>query len=98
MNQLQKEEYMYRAIELAKKGIHSCKPNPRVGCVIVKNDIVIGDPVFVPDHRTHKQMDGFACKNEQENPLYSLPWARMFIRLVSSPAMGARTPSHTLFG
>ena len=43
MNQLQKEEYMQRAIELAKNGIHSCKPNPRVGCVIVKNDIVIGE-------------------------------------------------------
>ena len=43
MNQLQKEEYMQRAIELAKKGIHSCKPNHRVGCVIVKNDVVIGE-------------------------------------------------------
>ena len=42
MNQLQKEEYMRTAIELAKNGIHSCKPNPRVGCLIVKNDTVIG--------------------------------------------------------
>lgn len=61
------------------------------------NDIVIGDPVFVPDHRTHKQMDGFACKNEQENPMYSIPWAQMFIRVVSTPAIGAVKHAVNLF-
>lgn len=35
--------YMARAIELAKKGLYTTHPNPRVGCVIVKNDQVIGE-------------------------------------------------------
>jgi len=61
------------------------------------NDIVIGEPVFVPNHRTHKQMDGFACKNEQENPMYSIPWAQMFIRVVSTPAIGAVKHGVNLF-
>ncbi len=61
------------------------------------NDIVIEEPVFVPDHRTHKQMDGFACLNEQENPMYSIPWAQMFIRVVSTPAIGAVKHAINLF-
>ena len=43
MNQTQQKEYMQRSIELAENGIHSCKPNPRVGCVIVKDEKVIGE-------------------------------------------------------
>ena len=43
MNQLQQKEHMYRCIELAKNGIHTCKPNPRVGCVIVKDEKIIGE-------------------------------------------------------
>ena len=61
------------------------------------NDIVIDSPVFVPDHRTHKQMDGFACKNDQENPMYSIPWAQMFTRVVSTPAIGAVKHAIDLF-
>lgn len=36
------EEYMKIAIELAKKGIGYTNPNPQVGCVIVKNNKIIG--------------------------------------------------------
>lgn len=36
-------DYMQRAIELAKKGAGFVNPNPMVGCVIVKNDIIIGE-------------------------------------------------------
>ena len=53
------------------------------------NDILIDAPVFVPEHRTHRQMDGFNCVHSQENPLYGIPWAQMFIRVVSNPAIGA---------
>ena len=66
MNQLKKEEYMQRAIELAKKGIHSCKPNPRVGCVIVKNDIVIGEGWHKKTGGDHAEI--MALKNCEENP------------------------------
>lgn len=61
------------------------------------NDIVIDKPVFVPDYRTHKQMDGFACKNEQSNTMYNLPWAQAFIRVVSTPAIGAAKHALKLF-
>ncbi|MCP4905935.1 MAG: flavin-dependent monooxygenase [bacterium] len=61
------------------------------------NDIVIEEPVFVPHYRTHKQMDGFNCLNDQENPLYNLPWAQAFARVVSTPAIGAVKHALRLF-
>ncbi len=54
-------------------------------------DIVV-DRVFVPEHRTHRSADGFACANpgqkENDGPLYRLPWAQLFIRSVSTSAFG----------
>ncbi len=56
------------------------------------NDILVEDQ-FVPDYRTHKQVDGFTGNNpgitEDSAPLYRLPWAQTFIRVVSTPAIGA---------
>jgi diaminohydroxyphosphoribosylaminopyrimidine deaminase/5-amino-6-(5-phosphoribosylamino)uracil reductase len=36
-------KYMARAIQLAQRGLYTTDPNPRVGCVLVKNDQVIGE-------------------------------------------------------
>ena len=56
------------------------------------NDIVVDD-VFVPDYRTHKQSDGFEGTNpgvtEDSAVLYRMPWAQLFVRVVSTPAIGA---------
>ena len=38
-------EFMARAIELAKKGKLTVQPNPMVGCVIVKNNKIIGEEI-----------------------------------------------------
>jgi len=61
------------------------------------NDIVIDTPVLVPHYRTHKQMDGFNCVNKQSNPMYSLPWAQTFVRVVCSAAIGATRHALKLF-
>ena len=64
------------------------------------NDIVVED-AFVPDYRTHKQSDGFAGTNpgvdESSAPLYHLPWAQLFIRVVSTPAIGAARDALALY-
>lgn len=36
------KQYMSLALEIAKKGVGQVNPNPLVGCVIVKNDKIIG--------------------------------------------------------
>lgn len=55
-------------------------------------DIVIED-CFVPEHRTHKQLDGFNLTNPGAKvntaSLYQIPWAQIFVRVVSTPAIGA---------
>lgn len=54
-------------------------------------DILV-ERVFVPEHRTHRASDGFACNNpgqaENDGPLYRLPWAQVFVRSVSTAAFG----------
>jgi len=37
------EHYMARALQLAERGLFTTDPNPRVGCVIVKNDRIIAE-------------------------------------------------------
>ncbi len=55
------------------------------------NDIVIDD-VFVPEHRTHRFADGFKCDNPGNatnlGSLYRLPFGQIFVRSVSTPAIG----------
>ncbi len=64
------------------------------------NDIVV-EGAFVPDYRTHKQSDGFEGTNPGVNQdsatLYHLPWAQLFIRVVSTPAIGAARHALALY-
>jgi 3-hydroxy-9,10-secoandrosta-1,3,5(10)-triene-9,17-dione monooxygenase len=54
-------------------------------------DIVV-DGAFVPEHRTHRLIDGFRRKspgNELNRaPLYRLPFGQIFVRSVSTSAIG----------
>lgn len=61
------------------------------------NDVVIDSPVFVPDYRTHKQMDGFLGVHHQPPGYYDMPWAQVFIRVVNTSAIGAVRHALTLF-
>ena len=35
--------WMRRALDLARRGLYTTAPNPRVGCVLVKNDVAVGE-------------------------------------------------------
>ena len=37
------QQWMARALDLARRGIETTHPNPRVGCVLVKDDRVVGE-------------------------------------------------------
>lgn len=37
------QQFMARALELARKGLYSTHPNPRVGCVIVQGSKIVGE-------------------------------------------------------
>ena len=56
------------------------------------HDIVVDD-ILVPEHRTHKSMDGFLCDNPgnavNSAPLYRMPFMQVFVRAVCTATLGA---------
>ncbi|MDO7909891.1 bifunctional diaminohydroxyphosphoribosylaminopyrimidine deaminase/5-amino-6-(5-phosphoribosylamino)uracil reductase RibD [Pseudomonas monteilii] len=48
--------YMARALELARKGLYSTHPNPRVGCVIVRDGEVVGEGWHVRAGEPHAEV------------------------------------------
>lgn len=54
-------------------------------------DIVVKD-AFVPEYRTHRGADGFSCDNPGKHAfpadLYKLPFGQIFVRAVSTAAIG----------
>ncbi|WP_455924905.1 bifunctional diaminohydroxyphosphoribosylaminopyrimidine deaminase/5-amino-6-(5-phosphoribosylamino)uracil reductase RibD [Pseudomonas putida] len=48
--------YMARAIELARRGLYTTHPNPRVGCVIVRDGQVVGEGWHVRAGEPHAEV------------------------------------------
>jgi diaminohydroxyphosphoribosylaminopyrimidine deaminase/5-amino-6-(5-phosphoribosylamino)uracil reductase len=53
-------EYMQLAIDLAEKGLYTASPNPRVGCVIVRDDQIIGRGYHVKAGQAHAEINAIA--------------------------------------
>ncbi|MGO2350742.1 bifunctional diaminohydroxyphosphoribosylaminopyrimidine deaminase/5-amino-6-(5-phosphoribosylamino)uracil reductase RibD [Pseudoalteromonas nigrifaciens] len=54
------EMYMARAIELAKKGRFTTTPNPNVGCVLVKNNEIVGEGFHQLAGQGHAEVNALA--------------------------------------
>lgn len=66
MSELKQDQYwMQQAIELAKRGLYSTKPNPNVGCVIVKDDQLIGEGFHPKAGQPHAEV--FALREAGEH-------------------------------
>lgn len=80
------EEYMRRAIELAKKGEGHTSPNPVVGCVIVKEGRVIGEGF-------HEKLGGFhAERNALLNCTQNPQGAELYVTLEPCCHFGKTPP------
>ncbi|MBE9560143.1 MAG: bifunctional diaminohydroxyphosphoribosylaminopyrimidine deaminase/5-amino-6-(5-phosphoribosylamino)uracil reductase RibD [Proteobacteria bacterium] len=53
-------EYMQHAIRLAKKGLYTTDPNPNVGCVIVKDNEIVGEGWHQYTGETHAEINALA--------------------------------------
>jgi diaminohydroxyphosphoribosylaminopyrimidine deaminase/5-amino-6-(5-phosphoribosylamino)uracil reductase len=51
---------MARAIQLAKRGLYTCKPNPRVGCVLAKDGKVLSEGWHRYAGRGHAEIEALA--------------------------------------
>ncbi len=57
--------YMKRALKLAKKGLYTTSPNPCVGCVIVKDNVILGEGYHKKAGLPHAEVN--ALLNCKEN-------------------------------
>ena len=61
MSQSQRDiHWMTRALELARRGDYTTHPNPRVGCVIVKNNQAIAEGWHQKAGEAHAEIDALA--------------------------------------
>lgn len=57
--------WMARALELAERGLFTTTPNPRVGCVIVRDGAIIGEGWHVRAGEPHAEVHALAMAGEQ---------------------------------
>jgi diaminohydroxyphosphoribosylaminopyrimidine deaminase / 5-amino-6-(5-phosphoribosylamino)uracil reductase len=80
------ESYIKLAIELAKKGIGKVSPNPLVGCVIIKDERIIGAGYHEKFGGNHAEIN--AINSAQEN----LEGATLYINLEPCSHQGKTPP------
>lgn len=63
----QDQFYMMRALALAKNGLGRTAPNPMVGCVIVKNQTIVGEGWHVGAGQPHAEIVALAAAGNKAN-------------------------------
>lgn len=61
------QAYMALAIQLAKRGLYTTSPNPRVGCVLVKNNEIIGQGFHIKAGEGHAEVNAIADAKQRGN-------------------------------
>jgi diaminohydroxyphosphoribosylaminopyrimidine deaminase / 5-amino-6-(5-phosphoribosylamino)uracil reductase len=57
--------YMGRALALAAEGLYSTDPNPRVGCVLVRDDAIVGEGFHARAGEPHAEVHALAAAGER---------------------------------
>lgn len=85
---MDKEQYMRRAIELAKQGIGKVNPNPLVGAVIVKDGKILAEGYHAKYGELHAERDAF---RNLKNPV-DAKGAEMYVTLEPCCHHGKQPP------
>lgn len=64
MNEVNENAWMQRALELAKQGEYTVRSNPLVGCVLVKNDVVVGEGLHWQEGLAHAEIEALRRARE----------------------------------
>ncbi|NNF17493.1 MAG: bifunctional diaminohydroxyphosphoribosylaminopyrimidine deaminase/5-amino-6-(5-phosphoribosylamino)uracil reductase RibD [Gammaproteobacteria bacterium] len=56
-------DFMARALELAARGAYTCAPNPQVGCVLVRDGVVIGEGWHARTGEAHAEIAALRACN-----------------------------------
>lgn len=57
-------QYMARAVQLAERGLYTTDPNPRVGCVLVKDNQVVGEGWHERAGQAHAEINALNAAGE----------------------------------
>lgn len=57
--------YMAQALKLARKGLYTTDPNPRVGCVIVRDEQIVGEGFHRRAGEPHAEIHALAAAGER---------------------------------
>tara|TARA_B100001142_G_scaffold326155_1_gene381095 strand:+ start:943 stop:2028 length:1086 start_codon:yes stop_codon:yes gene_type:complete len=64
-------QFMSRAIQLAKRGLYTCDPNPRVGCVVTKDDQIISEGWHAVTGEAHAEINALtSCIDATNSTVY----------------------------
>ena len=59
------EHFMQRAIRLARRGLFTTDPNPRVGCVLVHDGVVVGEGWHEAAGKAHAEVNAIAAAGDR---------------------------------
>lgn len=83
--------HMSRALQIARRGLYSTDPNPRVGCVIVKDDTVLAEGWHLKTGQPHAEIE--ALKNiSEKNTLENVSGATCYVTLEPCAHHGRTSP------
>jgi len=86
------QDYMQRCLDLALLGQGSVSPNPMVGCVIVKDDKIIGEGYHQKFGGPHAEVMAIAAVKEQ----HLLEGATVYVSLEPCVHFGKTPPCSNL--
>ena len=86
------QDYMQRCLDLARLGQGSVSPNPMVGCVIVKDDKIIGEGYHQKFGGPHAEVMAIAAVKEQ----HLLEGATVYVSLEPCAHFGKTPPCSNL--
>lgn len=88
------ESYMYRCIELARRGAGCVAPNPLVGSVLVHEDRIIGEGWHQTYGDPHAEVNCLASVAESDR--YLIPHATLYVSLEPCAHFGKTPPCSRL--
>ena len=58
-------KFMAQALQLAARGYYSARPNPRVGCIVTSNGVVVGEGFHYRAGEPHAEVNALRAAGEQ---------------------------------
>jgi diaminohydroxyphosphoribosylaminopyrimidine deaminase/5-amino-6-(5-phosphoribosylamino)uracil reductase len=83
------EYWMAKAVQLAQKGLYTTHPNPRVGCVLVKDDQLIGQGFHLKSGEAHAEVNALA---DAQNNAVDTKGATAYVTLEPCSHQGKTPP------